>query len=48
MSRRGWNWRLDRLYFLAFLKPSRDNRLQPLPPRWPALAAQGGQQQELD
>src|ERR1700735_560998 len=22
MPRRGWNWRLDRVYFLAFLNPS--------------------------
>jgi hypothetical protein len=28
----GLDWRLDRVYFLAFLNPREDNRIQPLPP----------------
>jgi hypothetical protein len=34
----GLDWRPDRVYFLAFLNPSRDNRIRPLPPGWPVSA----------
>jgi hypothetical protein len=30
-----FDWQQARVYFLAFLNPSRDNRRLPLPPGWP-------------
>lgn len=42
------DWRLARVYFLAFLNPSGDNRCQPLPPGWPVSATIGERMTELD
>ena len=42
------DWRPDRVYFLVFLNPSRDNRIQPLPPGWPVSATAGELTAELD
>jgi hypothetical protein len=44
----GLDWRLGRVYFLAFLTPYGDNRTQPLPPGWPVSATVGGPAAELD
>jgi hypothetical protein len=44
----GLDWRLDRVYFLAFLNPSGDNRIQPLPPGWPVSATVDELTAELD
>jgi hypothetical protein len=38
LPRRGWNWRLDRVYFLAFLNPSQG---QPDPVLTARLASAG-------
>jgi hypothetical protein len=48
MPRRGWNWRLDRVYFLAFLNPSRGQPDPALTARLASPGSVGGQQQELD
>jgi hypothetical protein len=34
----GLDWRPDRVYFLTFLNPSRDDRIRPLAPGWPVPA----------
>jgi hypothetical protein len=42
------DWQLGRVYFLAFLNPSRDNRTRPLPPGWPVPATVAEPTMELD
>ena len=42
------DWQQGRVYFLAFLNPSGDNRSLPLPPGWPVSATVDEPTTELD